>query len=263
MLFVLSKILWAALCPSALLVLLAALGLLAGWRGRRRAAHALLIAGVGGLAAALVLPLDRWALRPLEDRFPRPAPPAHVDGIVVLGGAVETLLSADRGLPALNGAAERMTEFAALARRYPLAKLAFTGGSGLLGSSVPEAVPALALFDSLGVAPERIVFEAASRTTWENAVFGYELLHPQPGETWLLVTSASHMPRAVGAFRGAGWRVVPWPVGYKSLQHGRVLLPPGDFGERLSLLDWAAHEWAGLAAYRLLGRSDALLPGPD
>jgi uncharacterized SAM-binding protein YcdF (DUF218 family) len=261
---VLSKILWALLRPSSLLVLLAALGLLLGWTARRRLGRVLVYAGIGGLLLALLLPVERWALRPLEERFPQPAPPAHVDGILVLGGAVETKLSADRGRPSLNGAAERMTEFVALARRYPAARLAFIGGNGeLLPEGGPEAVFALALLESLGVTPRRVTFEAASRTTWDNAVFSFDVLRPVAGETWLLVTSASHMPRAVGAFRRAGWRVLPWPVGYKTLHDPRGMLPDSGYGERLALLDWAVHEWVGLLAYRLLGRSDAVLPKPD
>lgn len=259
--FVLSKVIWAVARPSVLLVLLAAAGLGLGWAGRRRAGRALLLAGVGGLVTALLLPVDRWALRPLEQRFPRIAAPDRVDGIVVLGGAVETMLSEDRGLPSLNAAAERMTEFVALARRYPQARLAFTGGSGLLIGTGPEAGPAQALFASLGLPPERVIFESRSRTTWDNAVFSYDLLHPAAGETWLLVTSASHMPRAMAVFRRAGWHVLAWPVGYKTLHNG-PWLPETGYAERLELLDWAAHEWVGLIAYRLLGRSDALFPAP-
>ncbi len=264
--FEISKILWGLLRPSVLMLLLAAGGMLLHWicqGAGRRAGRVMLLAGIGGLLAVLLLPLDRWALRPLEDRFPRPPAPAQVDGIIVLGGAIETDLSADRGLPSLNGAAERMTEFVALARRYPQVRLVFTGGNGTLsGAGGPEALAARALVEPLGVPPERVTYEAASRTTWDNAVFSFAMLHPQPGEVWLLVTSASHMPRAVGVFRHAGWQVTPWPVGYKSLRAGRVMLPEGGFAERLALLDWAVHEWTGLAAYRLLGRSDAWFPGP-
>jgi uncharacterized SAM-binding protein YcdF (DUF218 family) len=257
--FVLSKMLWVVLRPSALLVLLATLGAL---RGRRRGGRTLLWLGLSGLLAVMVLPLDRWALRPLEDRFAPAALPAWVDGIIVLGGAVETRLSADRDRPSLNGAAERMTEFVALARRYPQARLVFTGGNGLLEGGTPEAAPARALFQSLGVAPERLEFESASRTTWDNAVFSHDLLHPQQGEVWVLITSASHMPRAMGTFRQAGWPVLPWPVGYKSLSRAVGWLPDSGLAERLLLLDWAAHEWAGMLAYWLMGRSDAPFPAP-
>ena len=68
------------------------------------------------------------------------------------------------------------------------------------------------LWTGMGVPPERMLFETAARNTHENAVLAHALAKPRPGETWLLVTSASHMPRSVGVFRRAGWDVVPWPV---------------------------------------------------
>ena len=119
-----------------------------------------------------MLPLHVWVQMPLEDRFPRPdPPPARVDGIVVLGGAVEQDLTEARGIPALNGAAERMTEPVALMRRYPEARLVFTGGQGaLLHGGLTEADVARQLWTGMGVPPERVVFETASRNTHENAV---------------------------------------------------------------------------------------------
>ncbi len=261
--FVLSKLLWLVLSPSALLLFLAAAGLLLVRRGRLRLGRGLLLFGLGAIIAIAVLPIGNFAAMPLEDRFAQPSPmPAHVDGVIVLGGAVETALTEDRGLPSLNGAAERMTAALVLARRYPQARIAFTGGSGSLAwEAISEADVARALWSEMGLPAARTVFEALSRNTYENAVFLKAIVHPQPGETWLLVTSAAHMPRAVGIFRRVGWDVVPYPVGYKTGRGWRVWSHPS-LGEHLDLLDNAAHEYAGLAAYRLLGRTDALFPGP-
>ena len=123
----------------------------------------------------------------------------------MLGGAVDQNLTEARGIPALNGAAERMTEFVVLARRYPEAKLVFTGGQGsLVHGGTTEADVARRLFDALGVPEARVTYEDEARNTWENALLTRRLVEPKPGETWLLVTSASHMPRSVGAFRQAG-----------------------------------------------------------
>ncbi len=255
MIFVLSKIAGLLLRPSTLLLLCVVAGLALR---RRRLAWV----GAVGFLLAMLLPLDHWALLPLEDRFPRPSPPGHVDGIVVLGGAVEPDLSAVRGIPSLNGAAERMTETVALSRRYPDARVVFTGGSAaVIPGAATEAEAARALFLSLGVNPDRLLVESGSRTTWENAALTRGLVHPKPGETWLLVTSADHVARGVGAFRAAGWDVLGWPVGYKSGLSWRLWLP-GDLPNRLGRLDEAAHEWIGLATYWALGRSSALFPAP-
>ena len=231
--------------PSVALLLLGLLGL-----ALRRPPLAWL--GVVGLLAIVVLPLGQWLARPLENAVPRPPKPARVDGVIVLGGAVEEDIFADRGTPALNAAAERMTEFLALARDYPRARLVFSGGSGrIVQAPATEADDARALFDELGLPPQRVTFEAASRSTWQNAMLSRRTINPSSGETWLLVTSALHMPRALGAFRAAGWSVNPWPVGYKTLRQGvRWIEAPA---QRIGLLESALHEWAGLLAYRAMG----------
>ncbi len=230
-----------------------------GWR--------LLGLGLGGFTLVLLLPVGDWALCPLEERIPRAAPPARVDGIMVLGGGVDPELTTARGIPALNAEAERMTAAVALAHRYPYARLVFAGGAWgpPRPGALPEAEVARQLFLDLGIPAERLLLEAASRNTYENALFAQALARPAPGEVWVLVTSARHMPRALGVFRHLGWEVLPWPVAYRTTGESgglRRLPPPALLGQRLTELDSAAHEWFGLALYRLAGRTDAFFPGP-
>lgn len=264
MLFIASKLLWLLLAPSMLLLLLAWLGLLLTLRRRRRSGMLCLCVSLGAYALIALLPIGSVMLAPLENRFPAVTDlPSDIAGIIVLGGAVETDLSAARGMPSLNAAAERMTSLVYLARRYPQARLAFTGGNGeLIHGQMTEAAVARALFGQLGLDQSRIIYESRSRTTYENAVLLKALLAPKPGETWLLITSAWHMPRSVGLFRQAGWSVLPYPVGYKTAP-GLTVAFRGSFPDRLSMVDLAAHEWAGLMAYWLLGRTSALFPAPQ
>lgn len=260
--FFASKLLWAVLRPNTLALLLAVLGLALVWRGRRFGRWPLLL-GLGWYAAVFALPVAALLTLPLESRFARPAmaPPA-VTGIVVLGGAVEQALTEAHGIPALNGAAERMTEAVALARRHPEARLVFTGGSAAIAPGGPtEAETARLLWTSLGVPPDRMVFEAESRNTHENAVFTHRLLQPTQDQTWLLITSASHMPRSVGVFRQAGWRVVPWPVNFTT-GPDPALWWNDPFPTRLNRAEWALREYVGLAVYWLTGRTAALFPAP-
>jgi ATP-dependent DNA helicase DinG len=78
----------------------------------------------------------------------------------------------------------------------------------------------------------------------------------------LLITSASHMPRSMGVFRQAGWsNIIAWPVNYRT-GHGFAALYDAPFPERLGQFEWGFREWLGLVAYRLMGRTDALLPAP-
>jgi uncharacterized SAM-binding protein YcdF (DUF218 family) len=264
LLFIISKVLWLLLAPSMLLLILAWIGLLLLFWRHRRAGLTCLTVSLGAFALIAVLPVGDLLLAPLEDRFPEVTVlPDHVAGIVVLGGAVETDLSAARGMPSLNDAAERMTTLVYLARHYPDARLAFTGGNGeLIHAPMSEAQVAKALFTQLGVDQSRIVYESRSRTTYENAVLLKALLKPQPDQLWLLVTSAWHMPRSVGLFRHAGWTVLPYPVGYKTAP-GLMTEIRGGLPERLGMVDTAAHEWVGLVAYWLLGRTSALFPAPQ
>ena len=260
--YVLSKLLWFVVRPGTFALLLCLVGLALWWRGRRFGRWPL-AAGLGFFVVVLATPLGPLLVMPLEDRFSRPDPaPARIDGVIVLGGAVDQNLTEARGIPALNGAAERMTEAVVLARRFPEARIVFTGGQGsLVHGGLTEADVARALWTAMGLDQARVTYESESRNTHQNAVLTRALVQPKPGETWLLVTSASHMPRAVGVFRAAGWPVVPWPVNYRT---GRSLIALYDapFPDRLGQVEGAVREWIGLAAYWLMGRTDALFPAP-
>jgi uncharacterized SAM-binding protein YcdF (DUF218 family) len=201
-------------------------------------------------------------MRPLEDRFSVPdLMPDKVDGIIVLGGGISVDRSVDRNMPVLNDAAERMTGFVALAHRYPLARLVFSGGNAApFVVKKSEAAIARHFFRNMGLATRDILYEAKSRNTFENAVYSRALVKPHAGERWLLVTSAADMPRAVGCFRGVGWPVIAVPSGYRTLRN-RSGLAPGLVGG-LRDADWAVHEWVGLLYYRLRGWTPALFPGP-
>lgn len=265
MFFHLSKIAWFVLQPSNLLMVMAVVGAMLAATGRgRRVGRLLLGLGLGGMALFGFSPAGNLVAVPLEERFPAwdeaGGPP---DGIIVLGGALVPAISAARDTVELNESAERLTAFLALARRYPEARLVFTGGSAApLWARDTEADVAAGLFAALGHDSERMMLEDRSRNTWENAVRTRDLVSPDPGERWLLVTSAWHMPRAVGSFRAAGFPVAAYPVDYRTRGWGDAYRPFGAVSEGLRRIDMAAREWVGLVAYRLTGRSSALLPGP-
>jgi uncharacterized SAM-binding protein YcdF (DUF218 family) len=266
--FVFSKLAWALVQPSNLLLLLlilATAALLLGWR---RFGTWLARGVCVALVAITVLPIGTWLLLPIENRFAPPALPEQIDGIVMLGGPVEQDTSALRGQVALNDAAERVTALVELARRYPGARLVVSGGTGSLVAGPGHPARALeAFYRRQGLDLARIEFEERSRNTHENAVLTKELVRPGPDERWLLVTSAYHMPRSIGVFRAAGWPVIAWPVDYRTagpidLREALRRLAEPDVAARLLELDLAVKSWVGLVAYRLLGRTSALFPAP-
>ena len=263
MLFLIANILGAFSNPSQILFLLTVIGTALIALRRRRWGSRILYLGVGGFVLLAVLPIDRWLIAPLEDRFPQvTSPPPHVDGIIVLGGAVDVQRTVDHGIPALSWAAERMTTFAALARRYPDARLVFSGGSvELTPGAMTESEVARALFTELGVDQKRMIYENTSRTTFENAENSFKMVAPKPGEVWILVTSANHMPRSVGVFRRVGWNVLPWPVGFKT-PPSQSDIGVGYLVNRFAIIDLAFHEWVGALVYYATGRSDEFFPRP-
>jgi uncharacterized SAM-binding protein YcdF (DUF218 family) len=262
--FVLSKLLAFFTQPSNLIVLLGLVGLVltrtrfarAGWR---LAAGALVVVGLIGF-----LPLGSVLSLPLENRFPpwdpTGAPPA---GIVVLGGAINANKLATRGEVGINEAAERVVALPALAKRYPAARIIYSGGdAGLFFHHRSEADVVTELFESLGVPASRLTLEGRSRNTIENAAYSKALAQPKPGERWLLVTSALHMPRAMGAFRQAAFAVEAYPVDYQTNGWRDLLEVFGSLSGGLTRTDNALHEWIGLIAYRVTGKTPELLPGP-
>lgn len=266
MFFVLSKTIGTMLTPVNLLLaigLLGALLLLTRWAvlGRR-----LLVASVLLLALCGFSPIGKLLILPLEERFPAwDASHGAPDGIVVLGGAIEPDLSAALGRPILGHSGDRITATAELARQYPNARIVFSGGSANLiaDDSAKEADYALTMLEDLGVAKERLTAERLSRNTIENAEFVKDLVKPKDGERWLLVTSAYHMPRSMGLFRRAGFKVEAYPVDRRASWSSKAFSFSSVAVLGLERTDIAMREWIGLTAYWLTGKTDHFFPGPD
>lgn len=259
----LAKLFWFLFSPLSLVLLLLVAGLLLGALGRRRIGRW----ATGTATVLLVLftttNLGLLLVRPLEARFPRQPEPAEVTGIVVLGGGMNASLNGRNGGWELNRAGDRFVEALRLAQRYPEARILVTGGITVLSDAAEsEADAAVRFFTALGIARDRLLVEGESRNTEENALFARQLARPADGDTWLLVTSAAHMPRSVGLFRKAGFDVLPWPTDYFTGADVAPQLALGTGTENLDILNAALREWAGLTAYHLTGRIDDWFPGP-
>ena len=265
MFFYASKLISALIWPSSIITILIVFGIAAVSTGRA------LVWGTRALTAGAVMllacgfgPLGSMLLLPLEQRFERGPLPPDVAGLIILGGFELGGMTQARGQLSVNEAGERLIEGLRLGRSLPSAKVIYTGGEAkFVGSEKSGAASSISdVFVSMGIGRERIVLEDMSRTTWENADNLRAILKPRPGQRFLLVTSAFHMPRAMGTFRASGYDVIAWPVDYRTAGLGEALTPYWTIYGGLEILDMAIKEWVGLLAYRLTGRSDAFWPGP-
>jgi uncharacterized SAM-binding protein YcdF (DUF218 family) len=234
-----SQMFWLLAAPTSALVLISAIAALWAVLGSSRSGARLAAAATCGLVIAGFTPIGLALMMPLEGRFAFSTPDSQIvpDGIIVLAGAHIAGIEAAQ----------------ALSRDYPKARIIFSGF---------QADHALKTFARVGGDPTRIYVESRPRTTFEDSLYSAALLKPKPGERWLLVTVASHMPRAVGCFRAAGFDVEPYPVAFQTggLSHLFAFHRPGP--SSFFRLDAAAKEWIGLIAYRLMGRTDGLFPAP-
>jgi len=240
MFYVLSKTVGFFAVPSNALAFLGVIGLLLASGKHAKWGRRLLSINIALLVACGLLPVGAAMSVPLEERFPPWHDSADVPtGIIVLGGL----------------GPERIIAAAGLARLYPKARVLAVGGN-------TEAELMRQLLGQIGVSTERIELERESRDTAENAIFSKKIVDPKPGDHWLLVTSALHIPRAMGAFRRAEIPVEAYPV-YWDRSRDDLSRLSHSISDGLHKVDAASHEWIGLIYYWIMGRSAELFPGPS
>lgn len=260
----LTKLFWVLFSPLSVIVILLAVGFGLSFSRFRRVANWATGLAIVLLIAACATNLGALAIRPLEARFPIAPEPAQITGIVVLGGGMDSDLNgANRGWE-LNRFGDRFVEALRLAMRHPEAKVLIAGGIAILSDTAEtEAAAGARFFEAFGVTPGRLLLDDRSRNTEENASISKAIAKPQTGETWVLVTSAFHMPRAVGLFRRVGFDVLPWPTDYFTSADAWLSFKPESASDNLAVASVAAREWAGLLGYYLSGKIDQILPGPQ
>jgi len=259
-----SKLIWLFISPGSwvlLSVIAAWLAFAVGWHrlGRRLVSSAALLVLVIGF-----LPVGEWLIAPLENRYTaNPTLPERVDGIIVLSGAIDPYRSSLWQQTELGSAAERLLSFMDLAKRYPEARLVFSGGIGsMLDQAYSAAFEARNLFSRLTDLDQRVEYERQSRNTFENVTHSQAMIDPRRTENWVVITSAFHMPRTMGIFCGQNWAVIPYPVDHYA-EKGNLLRIDFDFTNNLQILSIAVREWVGLLAYRVTGKTLGSCPASN
>ncbi len=252
MFFVLSKLLDIALSPLGWTLFLVGGGLAL----RKRRPRLAVACGVLGLLVLVGFSLDPVAnklWRALETPPLSSARPGdRWDAVIVLSGLVDDAATEAFGRPAYNDNVERLLETFQLLRSDRARFVLISGGSGRLGGGPPEADVIAQQLEAWGIDRSRIVLERGSRNTHENAAASTAIVHDRGWRKVLLVTSAFHMPRALGCFRKEGLAVDTLAVDFRSNPGFGLPLPRAT---ALGRSEEAIRELAGRVIYRLVGFS--------
>ena len=262
--FITSKIAWAFMSPSNLIVFALVFGTLLLLFGRITAAKWFLIPSACFAFLMMLFPFQDYLLQPLEERFPVQAKlPYDIDGVIVLGGGEDQKSSLSWSVAEMGKGGDRFAGAAHLARTYPRIPIIYTGGSSslVMQDKNNSHIIAQTLLTTMGVHPDRLVIESKSRNTYENFVNTKPLL-PKADGTYLLVTSAFHMPRSVGIARKLNINVVPYPVDFYSNAH-QFRGISFEYSSHMSGLEIAWREWIGLTVYYLTDKTSNWFPAPE
>lgn len=204
-------------------------------------------------------------VRSLEWQYLPPEPLPQADAIVVLGGATQPALY-PRSTVEIGGAGDRLIYATHLYHQGAAHHILVSGGyiAALSERTAASSQDMAALLIMLGVPETAIWQETESRNTYENAVYSRAFLEERGIDRIILVTSASHMPRAVGLFEYQGFDVIPAPTDYGVTQAGwENLWQPNlatqvfNFFPDVSNLNTTTRvikEYLGILLYRLRGQ---------
>ena len=259
--FITSKLAWIVLSPANLIILMMLFGTFLLMNDYISAAKKVLIPTVLLSLTAMAYPVGDSMIMPLESRFSKPSVmPKQIDGIIVLGGGEQLSVSMSWNSAELGAGGDRYLGAAILAAQYPEAPVIFAGGHNVLNfdGKGSEAQIAEHLLTAMGIDKQRLILESKSRNTNENFLFMAPLL-PKVNGQYLLVTSAFHMPRAMGIARQQGVDAISYPVDYRS---NKAELRRWNFNlhQHLEVLEPAWREWIGLTVYFMTGKIEQWFP---
>ena len=257
--FLLKKIIGPLLLPLPFSSLLIIVGLILLWSTRRQKAGKLLVSsgavlllffGYGVSTRSLLSPLERQN-PPIFNVSPATSNDAQpIKWIIVLGGGGSYSSQLPSPSQLSNASLSRLLEGIRLQRQLPGSKLILSEGS-IFGSG-PVALVMGKVAEDLGVKKEDIVLETQSQDTEAQANLILPLVG---GERFLLVTSASHMPRSMGLFKKLGMNPIAAPTDFASLSSESWV--PSSFypsAGGLRKAELAVHEYLGLAWAKVRGK---------
>ena len=215
MLFTLKKVLGGMMLPLPLLLLLIALGIALLWFSRFQRTGKLCVS-LGWLLLLLLSlqPVADSLLKPIEDKYPTWRDEKRVQYVVVLGGGYTWNPNWAPSSNLINNSLPRLTEGIRLWYENPVSKLIFTGAAAKT-NPVSTAEAGARVAESLGIPRSEIIVLDNPKDTEEEAAAVKEAIGDAP---FLLVTSASHLPRAMIFFRRAGLTPLPAPANQLAIE---------------------------------------------
>ncbi len=241
------------LTPLSASLLLALVGLFCLWFTRRqKTGKAFVTIAIGLLGFLSYGAVSDMLARPLEEKYPPLRSFENIKDvkwIVVLGGGS----GVDPGLPLSTYLCEasmaRLSEGVFIHNRLPGTKLIMTGRSGFEGfTPVAEVMGDVAV--EWGVKPGDIIVEKKAADTKDHPIYVKEIVG---SDKFILVTSVSHMPRAMALFRKHGMAPIPAPTDYM-VREREGGLTPGVFFPNAGSLEKAGravHEYLGMLRGKL------------
>ena len=254
--FYLSKILWLILNPFNIFIFITLLSIFLYFIKLKRLSLIIFLINFVFITLISFLPIGSYLIYTIEKEYHSNInPPEKVDGILILGGATIPQLYNEYNQISLNGSSERLVESVFIIKKFDKAKVIFSGGSGLVNRpDLDHAKVAKSFYKKIGIETNQIIFEDKSRNTYENIIYSKKIANPKINENWLLITSASHMKRALLIADKNNWKLIPYAVDFKNIKNFK-LIPNLELLKNLNSFQQASHEWLGLISYYLMGRT--------
>lgn len=240
-LFLLKKAAGELMGPLSIGLIVALFGLTALYLERLRIAKPLLTLAFVWIALVSYEPVSDMLVRPLEQTYPSLIEtPVAVDYILVLGNGHTSDAKLPVSAQVSSAALARLNEGIRHYYRLPGSKLIVSGYNGLHDPNTHAALQKKVAV-SLGVDAEDILMFEKTKDTFEEAEAMKRVVGDRP---FILVTSATHMPRAYQIFTSLGLNPIAAPTDHAAVGASEWLHTPN--GNSLHKSDKAFHEYYGL-----------------
>ena len=261
----LSSMLWSTFQPVQALVYLLLLVLILSFFNKNKFSRIINSITIILFILVILLPNGTYLLWKLENAYTIPKSfPNKIDGILILGGGINPILTYEHSQTILNEKIERIIESVKLIKQFPDAKVIYSEGAPITAKINITNIDAVKFFyKQMGVNNKKIIFENKSRNTYENIIFSKKFINENDSNKWILLTSAYHMKRAMSVAAKLELNFIPYPVDYRlqtAYNWKLVYIVKGrTFLTNLNHFQLAIHEYIGLIVYYLTKKSNKII----